>query len=188
MIDRSPQFELKLLTKFLLINTQRLRIIPFLTVGVRKRYAFRIQPDCQTSAHPTHDFAKVDYMPASKAVRLQSKQPWTKVQPVTGRLDYNQKIGNLKEVLQKGGYRDFSRKLLPVPRLAANPTLTTPAQFAWRLLPSITLTNRSPQRKPYFQAFSAATVFVRPSLRRQNQSTRRNRDLQAVHQSFFTPL
>ena len=35
----SLQFELKLLTKFLL----------------------RIQPDCQTSAHATHDFAKVDY-------------------------------------------------------------------------------------------------------------------------------
>ena len=34
--------------------------------------------------------------------------------------------GNLKEVLQKGGYRDFSRKIIPLPRLAANPTLTTP--------------------------------------------------------------
>jgi hypothetical protein len=61
--NRSPQFELKLLTNISIYNTQRLRIIPSLTVGVRKRYAFRIQPDCQTSAHPTRDFAKADYMP-----------------------------------------------------------------------------------------------------------------------------
>jgi hypothetical protein len=75
--DRSPQFELKLLTKFLL----------------------RIQPDCQTSAHETHDhfstetcgFAKADYMPASKAVRPQQKRPWTRIQPVTGQFYYNQK-------------------------------------------------------------------------------------------------
>jgi hypothetical protein len=32
-------------------------------------------------------------------------------------------LGNLKELLQKGGYRDFSRKILPLPRLAAYPTL-----------------------------------------------------------------
>jgi hypothetical protein len=32
-------------------------------------------------------------------------------------------LGNLKELLQKGGYRDFSRKVIPLPRLAANPTL-----------------------------------------------------------------
>jgi hypothetical protein len=48
---------------------------------------------------------------------------WTKIQPVMGRFDYNQKLGNLKELLQKGGYRDFSRKVIPLPRLAANPTL-----------------------------------------------------------------
>ena len=52
----------------------------------------RIQPDCQTSAHPTRDFAKADYMPTSKAVRPQSNQPRTKNQPVMGRLSYNQKI------------------------------------------------------------------------------------------------
>ena len=98
----SLQFELKLLTKFLL----------------------RIQPDCQTSAHCTRDREKANTMPASKAVRPQPKPPWTKIQPVTGRLDYNQKLGNLKELLQKGGYRDFSRKILPLPRLAAYPTLT----------------------------------------------------------------
>jgi hypothetical protein len=92
MIDRSPQFELKLLTNISISYTQRFRMIPFLTVGVRKRYAFRIQPDCQTSAHPIHDLAKVDYMPASKAVRLQSNKPQTKLQPVTGRFYYNQKI------------------------------------------------------------------------------------------------
>ena len=61
--NRSPQFELKLLTNISIYNTQRLRIIPFLTVGVRKRYAFRIQPDCQTSAQANRDFAKADYMP-----------------------------------------------------------------------------------------------------------------------------
>jgi hypothetical protein len=51
--DRSLQFEFKLLTKFLL----------------------RIQPDCQTSAQATHDLSKVDYMPASKAVRLRFETP-----------------------------------------------------------------------------------------------------------------
>jgi|HubBroStandDraft_1064217.scaffolds.fasta_scaffold441650_1 hypothetical protein len=41
--------------------------------------------------------------PASKAVRLRSNSPWTKILPVTGRFDYNQKLGNLKELLQKKG-------------------------------------------------------------------------------------
>ena len=83
-----------------------------------------IQPDCQTSAHPIHDFAKVNYMLGLESRSATTKPPWTKMQPVTGRFDYNQKLGNLKELLQKGGYRDFSRKVIPLPRLAANPTLT----------------------------------------------------------------
>lgn len=45
---------------------------------------------------------KTDRLPASKAVRPQPNAPWTKIQPVTGRFDYNQKLGNLKELLQKG--------------------------------------------------------------------------------------
>ena len=79
-------------------------------------------------------------MPASKAVRPQSNKPWTKILPVTGRFDYNQKLGDLKELLQKGGYRDFSRKILPLPRLAAYPTLTARKPLQ-RLLPSTTLAN-----------------------------------------------
>jgi hypothetical protein len=62
-------------------------------------------------------------MPASKAVRPQSNKPWTKILPVTGRFDYNQKLGDLKELLQKGGYRDFSRKIYYRTCLAAYPTL-----------------------------------------------------------------
>jgi hypothetical protein len=107
--DRSPQFELKLLTKFLFLPLHN---------ALQRCAMFRIQPDCQTSAHPirdhcftvARDLAKTDYMPASKAVRPQPKQPQAKIQPVTGRLNYNQKLGDLKELLQKGGYRDFSRK------------------------------------------------------------------------------
>jgi hypothetical protein len=109
--DRSPQFELKLLTKFLFLPLHN---------ALQRCAMFRIQPDCQTSAHPirdhcftvARDLAKTDYMPASKAVRPQPKQPQAKIQPVTGRLNYNQKLGDLKELLQKGGYRDFSRKKL----------------------------------------------------------------------------
>lgn len=102
--DRSPQFELKLLTKFLLVPRTTL-----ITTNFRENsrhatlYAIRIQPDCQTSAHITRDFAKANYMPASKAVRPQPTQPWTKIQPVTGRFDYNQKIGRSERTSSERG-------------------------------------------------------------------------------------
>jgi hypothetical protein len=42
----------------------------------------------------------------------------------TGRFYYNQKSWESERTSsEKGGYRDFSRKILPLPRLAANPTL-----------------------------------------------------------------
>jgi hypothetical protein len=81
------------------------------------------------------------------------KSPRAKIQPVTGRFDYNQKLGDLKELLQKGGYRDFSRNLLPLPRLAANPTLTTPGKF-----PSATAINYS--SKLMFAAQELFQVFL----------------------------
>jgi len=140
MADRSPQFELKLLTNFY--------FSPCALTLLHASATVRIQPDCQTSAHGTRDFSKANTLPASKAVRPQLNSPRTKIQPVAGRFDYNQKLGNLKELLQKGGLSGLQSgktsllQELPLPRLAAYPTLTTPAQFAWRfLLPSTTLTN-----------------------------------------------
>jgi hypothetical protein len=64
--DRSLQFEFKLLTKFLFLTAHN---------ALTRRATVRIQPDCQTSAHATRDFAKANYMPASKAVRPQPKPP-----------------------------------------------------------------------------------------------------------------
>ncbi|MGA3203712.1 MAG: hypothetical protein ABSF12_14600, partial [Bryobacteraceae bacterium] len=95
MADRSPQFELKLLTNFY--------FSPCALTLLHASATVRIQPDCQTSAHGTRDFSKANTLPASKAVRPQLNSPRTKIQPVAGRFDYNQKLGNLKELLQKGG-------------------------------------------------------------------------------------
>jgi hypothetical protein len=129
------QFELKLLTKFLLLFASN-QIVKHL----------RILSAILTKANP---------MPGLESRSAVKKPPWTKNQPVTGRLNYNQKLGNLKELLQKGGYRDFSRKVIPLPRLGANPTLTTPAKSLGALLPSITLANRCPLCKSCFKLFSA---------------------------------
>jgi hypothetical protein len=71
----------------------------------------------------TRDFAKANYMPASKAVRLQRNTLDQKFSPLRVGSITTRKLGNLKELLQKGGYRDFSWNLLPIPRLGANPTL-----------------------------------------------------------------
>ena len=101
--SRSLQFEFKLLTKFLHLHARRFRLSPPLRSGFGNAFAFRIQPDCQTSAQATRDFAKADYMPASKAVRPQPIQPWTKIQPVTGRFDYNQKFGGSERTSSERG-------------------------------------------------------------------------------------
>ena len=98
----SLQFELKLLTKFLL----------------------HIQPDCQTSAHATHDFAKADYNAGLESRSAGTSYPILDNSATTRNRYTSKNRGNLKDLLQKGGYRDFSRKILPLPRLAANPTLT----------------------------------------------------------------
>jgi hypothetical protein len=63
-------------------------------------------------------------MPASKAVRLLSTARYGSVRLQPEVVYFKKPGGNLKENLQKGGYRDFSRKILPLPRLAAYPTLT----------------------------------------------------------------
>jgi hypothetical protein len=81
--DRSPQFELKLLTNISILYTrERFPVYPLpYGRGSGNAYAFRIQPDCQTSAHPIRDFAKANYMPASKAVRPQQKRPEPEISP-----------------------------------------------------------------------------------------------------------
>jgi hypothetical protein len=131
-------------------------------------------------------------MPASKAVRPQSNQPWTKVLPVTGRFDYNQKLGDLKELLQKGGYRDFSRKILPLPRLAAYPTLKgaiSAAKIAQKYHLAPTAINHSSKlmsaMQELFQLFSCLFQLCRRCfVRRQNQSSRRVGDAQGIRKSI----
>ena len=129
--NRSLQFEFKLLTKFLL----------------------RIQPDCQTSAHPTHDYAlfakspKADYMPASKAVRLLSKHP-SQTTALYGSVRLQPEIFNYCRNYSIAGYRGKSERTsserglsglqseetsyykASLPRLAANPTQTAQSTSA----------------------------------------------------------
>ena len=123
--DRSLQFEFKLLTKFLLLFTHDACASYATSHSTRLSNICASNPrSCEGELHAGLESRSVVFEPSFKRTAR------AKVQPVTGRFDYNQKIGNLKELLQKGGYRDFSRKKLStkklsLPRLAANPTLTT---------------------------------------------------------------
>ena len=76
----------------------------------------------------THDLAKVDYMPASKAVRPQLKPQDQKNSPLWDDSITTRNLGALKEPLQKRGLSGLQSEKIPVPRLAANPTLTTPGK------------------------------------------------------------
>ena len=127
MANRSPQFELKLLTKFLL----------------------RIQPDCQTSAHCTRDRLRkrIPCRPRKPFGRNQIN-PGPKFSPLRVGSITTRKLGNLKELLQKGGYRDFSRKILPLPRLAANPTLKSAPPKKARYLTSAFSATRKKRKVP----------------------------------------
>src|ERR1700692_479252 len=69
--NRSLQFEFKLLTKFLLIHARRLRILsPSLRSGFGNATRFAFNQIVKHLRMVTRDFAKANYMPASKAVRL----------------------------------------------------------------------------------------------------------------------
>jgi hypothetical protein len=81
--DRSPQFEFKLLTKFLLV---------YRTTSV-KTLCVHIQSDCQTSAHPTRDPTPLREPEGGLHAGLESRSAvidhpllsnQTKNQPVTG--------------------------------------------------------------------------------------------------------
>jgi hypothetical protein len=105
MADRSPQFELKLLTKFLFIRRVD---ISALSASLRSRFgnALRVSHSTRLSnicaLHP-RSVRKADTMPASKAVRPQPNKPWTKIQPAMGRFDYNQKIGKSERTSSERG-------------------------------------------------------------------------------------
>jgi hypothetical protein len=147
--SRSLQFEFKLLTKFLHLHARRFRLSPPLRSGFGNAFAFRIQPDCQTSAHPIRDFAKANYMPASKAVRLLSKRPRAKIQPVTGRFYYNQKIGKSERTSSERGLSGLQSEFTsstasccqPYPKRRFSRRSTGQTSTYWRLLPSTTLAN-----------------------------------------------
>jgi hypothetical protein len=120
--SRSLQFEFKLLTKFLHLHAFHASVYP-LPYGrgseTLTRFAFN-----QIVKHlriATLDFAKEDYMPASKAVRPQSISTQGQHQSVTGRFDYNQKIGGSERTASERGLSGLQSEILPLPRLAANP-------------------------------------------------------------------
>jgi hypothetical protein len=93
------------------------QIVKHLRIATRDRFSTE-----------TCGFAKANCMPASKAVRPQSKHPRAKIQPGTGRFNYNQKIGRSERTSSERGLSGLQSEMLPVPRLAANPTLTTPGK------------------------------------------------------------
>jgi hypothetical protein len=147
--NRSLQFEFKLLTKFsIFYRAQRCNTL------CDGSHSTRLSNICASNPR-LRSFCKK--LKGGLHAGLESRSaafetPKPKLRLFTGRFDYNQKFsitaaiiqlrvtgGNLKELLQKGGYRDFSqKKLLTTKRLYRVLLPTLPKQRKV-LAPSTTL-------------------------------------------------